>query len=86
MVLTAQPSVKNRSREPRISPGFTPHTGARRGAHIRRIFIRAEPMQRLAGDGFGHGMGAVEFPVANLVACVIELRDDPSTAAIDRIG
>ena len=43
-------------------------------------------MQRLAGEGFGHGMGAVEFPVANLVACVIELRDDPSTAAIDRIG
>jgi len=41
-------------------------------------------MQRLTGDGFGHGMGAVEFPVANLVTCVIELRDDPSTAALDR--
>ena len=29
-------------------------------------------------------MAAVELPVANLVACVIQLRDDPSTAALDR--
>src|ERR671917_2965267 len=29
-------------------------------------------------------MGTIELPVANLVACVIELRDDPSTATLDR--
>src|SRR5215217_4848806 len=55
-----------------------------RSIHIRRTFIRAEPTQRLAGDRFGHRMGAVELPVADLVACAIELRDDPSTAALDR--
>src|SRR5688572_26287525 len=60
------------------------HADAPWSAHIRRTFIRTEPMQRLAGDGFGHRMGAVELPVADLVACAIELRDDPSTAALDR--
>ena len=52
--------------------------------HIRRAFIRAVPTQRLAGDGFGHCMGAVELPVADKVTCAIELRDDPSAAALDR--
>src|SRR5215204_1187247 len=60
------------------------HAGARRGAYIRPTSIRVEPMQRLAGDGFGHSVGAIELPVAYLVTCVIELRDDPSTAALDR--
>jgi hypothetical protein len=52
--------------------------------HIRRTFIRVEPTQRLASDGFGHCMGTIELPVADLVACAIELRDDSSTAALDR--
>src|SRR3954449_12989299 len=57
---------------------------APRGVHIRLAFIRAEPTQRLAGDGFGHCMGAVELPVADTVTCVVELRDYPSAAALDR--
>src|SRR5215210_9298929 len=60
------------------------HAVVLRSFNIRRTFIRVEPTQRVAGDGFGHRMGAVELPVTNLVTCAIELRDDPSAAALDR--
>src|SRR5215211_9035342 len=67
-----------------ISLVSSSHAGAPRGAHIGRTCIQAEPMQRLACYGFGYGMGTIELPVVDLVACPIELRDDPSTAVLDR--
>src|SRR5215218_11099595 len=67
-----------------ISLVSSSHAGAPRGAHIGRTCIQAEPMQRLACYGFGYGMGTIELPVVDLVACAIELRDDPSTAVLDR--
>src|SRR5215208_5829066 len=67
-----------------ISLVSSSHAGAPRGAHIGRTCIQAEPMERLACYGFGYGMGTIELPVADLVACPIELRDDPSAAALDR--
>ena len=34
--------------------------------------------------GFGYGVRTVYLPVSDLVALAIELRDDPSAAALDR--
>src|SRR3712207_8310424 len=38
--------------------------------------LRGKPLQRLACDGLGHRMGAVELPVERIIVSVLEPRND----------
>jgi hypothetical protein len=54
-----------------ISRGYSSRAGAHRGAHVCRSSSRGKPIERLAGDGIGHGMWAVELPIVDLIALAI---------------